>query len=217
MTPNDIIADARRIAQDNGLLRTSNTYSAAALLSFTNQILRQTAVIRPDLFTLMTDIPTTPNVVEQSMPADSIRLVNIFAVKDGNAVLEVSREAMDQSTPLWRSEAAGLPVNYMRHIRNPNRYFLYPKPSAGVVLTGEYAQSPPIYTAGQTIALLPDAFQPAMVAGVVMLIAGIENPTTDAARFRQFQETYSQTLGVNLQSRTVTDTKASGLDSKQVI
>ena len=50
-----------------------------------------------------------------------------------------------------------------------------------------------------------------------MLIAGIENPTTDAARFRQFQETYSQTLGVNIQSRTVTDTKASGLDSKQVI
>jgi hypothetical protein len=217
MTPNDIIADARRIAQDNGLLRTSNTYSAAALLSFTNQILRQTAVIRPDLFTLMTDIPTTPNVVEQSMPADSIRLVNIFAVKDGNAVLEVSREAMDQSTPLWRSEAAGVPVNYMRHIRNPNRYFLYPKPSAGVVLTGEYAQSPPIYTAGQTIALLPDSFQPAMVAGVVMLIAGVENPTTNAARFRQFQEAYSQTLGVNLQSRTVTDTKSSGLDSKEVI
>ncbi len=217
MTPNDIIVDVRRIAQDNGLLRTSNTYSAAALLAFTNQILRQTAILRPDLFTLMTDISTTPNVVEQSMPSDSIRLVNIFAVKNGNAVLEVSREAMDQSTPSWRTEAAGSPVNYMRHIRNPNRYFLYPKPASGVVLTGEYAQSPPTYTLSQTIALLPDAFQPAMVAGVLMLVSGIENPTTDSARFKQFQEVYSQTLGVNLQSRTVTDTKASGLDPKQVI
>lgn len=217
MTPNDIIVDVRRIAQDNGLLRTSNTYSAAALLAFTNQILRQTAILRPDLFTLMTDISTTPNVVEQSMPSDSIRLVNIFAVKDSNAVLEVSREAMDQSTPSWRTEAAGSPVNYMRHVRNPNRYFLYPKPTSGVVLTGEYAQSPPTYTLSQTIALLPDAFQPAMVAGVLMLVSGIENPTTDSARFKQFQEVYSQTLGVNLQSRTVTDTKASGLDPKQVI
>jgi hypothetical protein len=217
MTPNDIIVDVRRIAQDNGLLRTSDTYSAAALLAFTNQILRQTAILRPDLFTLMTDISTTPNVVEQSMPSDSIRLVNIFAVKNGNAVLEVSREAMDQSTPSWRTEAAGSPVNYMRHIRNPNRYFLYPKPTSGVVLTGEYAQSPPTYTLSQTIALLPDAFQPAMVAGVLMLVSGIENPTTDSARFKQFQEVYSQTLGVNLQSRTVTDTKASGLDPKQVI
>jgi hypothetical protein len=217
MTPNDIIVDVRRIAQDNGLLRTSDTYSAAALLAFTNQILRQTAILRPDLFTLMTDISTTPNVVEQSMPSDSIRLVNIFAVKNGNAVLEVSREAMDQSTPSWRTEAAGSPVNYMRHVRNPNRYFLYPKPTSGVVLTGEYAQSPPTYTLSQTIALLPDAFQPAMVAGVLMLVSGIENPTTDSARFKQFQEVYSQTLGVNLQSRTVTDTKASGLDPKQVI
>jgi hypothetical protein len=217
MIPNDIINDAKRIAQDNGLLRTPDIYSAATLLSFVNQVLRQTALLRPDLFTLMTDIATVPNVVEQSMPTDSIRLVNIFAVKNGSAILEVSRETMDQSYPQWRSDPAGLPVNYMRHVRNPNRYFLYPKPSAGVVLTGEYAQSPPVYTAGQTVALLPDAFQPAMVAGVVMLIAGIENSTTNAPRFQQFQETYSQTLGVNLQLRTVTDTKASGLDERQVI
>lgn len=217
MTPNDIIADARRLAQDNGLLRTPDTYSAATLLSFVNQVLRQTALLRPDLFTLMTDISTTAGVVEQSMPADSIRLVNIFAVKDGNAITEVSREAMDQSYPQWRSDAAGLPVNYMRHVRNPNKYFLYPKPSAGVVLSGEYAQSPPVYTASQTIALLPDSFQPSIVAGVVMMVAGVENPTLDPNRFRQFQEMYTQALGGNLQARVITDTKPSGLDAKQVI
>lgn len=217
MTPNDIIADARRMAQDNGLLRTPDTYSAATLLSFVNQALRQTAVLRPDLFTLMTDISTTANVVEQSMPTDSIRLVNIFAIKDGSAITEVSREAMDQSYPQWRSDAAGSPVNYMRHVRNPNKYFLYPKPLSGVVLTGEYAQSPPVYTAAQTITLLPDSFQPAIVAGVLMLVAGVENPTTDLNRFKQFQEMYAQTLGANLQSRVVTDTKSSGLDQKQVI
>jgi len=217
MTPSDIIADVRRLAQDNGLLRTANTYSAAALLAFTNQILKQTAILRPDLFTLMADISTTANVVEQSMPTDSIRLVNIFGVKDGGAITEVSREALDQSYPTWRTETAGTPVNYMRHVRNPNRYFLYPRPTAGIVLSGEYAQSPSVYTLNQTIALLPDAFQPAMVAGVLMLISGVENPTTDAARFKQFQEVYSQTLGVSLQSRVVTDTKASGLDPKQVI
>lgn len=217
MTPNDIIADTRRLAQDNGLLRAPDTYSAAALLSFVNQVLRQTALLRPDLFTLMTDISTTAGAVEQSMPADSIRLVNIFAVKDGNAITEVSREAMDQSYPQWRADAAGLPVNYMRHIRNPNKYFLYPKPSAGVVLSGEYAQSPPVYTASQSIALLPDSFQPAIVAGVVMLVAGVENPTIDPNRFRQFQDMYTQVLGANLQSRVVTDTKPSGLDEKQVI
>jgi len=217
MTPNDIIVDVRRLAQDSGLLRTPDTYSAATLLGYVSQTLRQTAVLRPDLFTLIDDIPTTEGVSEQSMPADSARLVNIFAVKDGNAVTEVSREAMDRSYPQWRSDPAGLPVNFMRHIRNPNRYFLYPRPQADVVLVGEYVQSPPAYTLNQSIALLPDSFQPVMVAGVLMLVAGTENPTENQGRFKQYQEYFVQSLGANLQSRTVTDTKDSGLDPRQVI
>ena len=217
MTPSQVIADVRRVIQDGQLLRTTNEYIDSTLLSFVNQVLRQTALLRPDLFTLMTDISTTAGVVDQSMPADSIRLVNIFAVKDGNAITEVSREAMDQSYPQWRSDAAGLPVNYMRHVRNPNKYFLYPKPSSGVVLSGEYAQTPPVYTASQTIALLPDSFQPVIVAGVVMMVSGIESATADPNRFKQFQEMYAQALGGNLQARVITDTKPSGLDAKQVI
>ena len=217
MTPNDIIIDARRLAQDNGLLRAPDTYTAATLLSFVNQVLRQTAILRPDLFTRMVELSTTPNVVEQTLPADSLRLVNIFAVKDGTAITEVSREMMDQSYPQWRLDPAGTPVNYMRHIRNPNQYFLYPKPATGIVLEGEYVQVPPTYTLDQQIALLPDAFQPVVVAGVLMLISGVENNTQSTQRFSQFQEMYAQTLGANLQARVTTDTKSSGLDPKQVI
>ena len=217
MTPNDIISDVRRLAQDNGLLRTPDTYTAATLLAFVNQAIRQISVLRPDLFVLMGDIPTTPNVVEQSMPSDSIRLMNIFAVKNSNAVLEVSREAMDQSYPEWRTVAAGTPVNYMRHVQNPNKFFLYPKPSSGIILTGEYAQSPPAYTLSQTIALLPDAFQPTVVMGVMSLISSVENTNADPNRFKQFQDTFAQTLNVNLQARILTDTKEGGLPPEQVI
>lgn len=217
MTPNDVIIDARRLAQDSGLLRAPDTYTAATLLGFVNQVLRQTAVLRPDLFTVITDIPTTPDVVEQTLPVDSMRLVNILAVKEGNAVTEVSREMMDQSYPQWRLDPSGVPVNYMRHVRNPNQYFLYPRPSSGVILIGEYVASPPAYTLNQRIALLPDAFQPVIVSGVVMLISGVENNTQNGQRFSQFQEMYAQALGANLQARVTTDTKSSGLDPKQVI
>lgn len=217
MTPNDIIVDARRLAQDSGLLRTPDTYAGNALLGFVNQILKQTALLRPDLFTLLGDILPTPNVVEQVLPSDSARLVNIFAIKNGAAITEVSREVMDQTYPQWRQDPPGTPVNFMRHVRNPNRYFLYPRPVEGTVLTGEYVQSPRTYGLTETIALLPDAFQPVMVAGVVMLIAGVEDNTQNSARFTQYQEMYAQTLGANFQSRAATDTKPSGLDPKQVI
>lgn len=217
MTPNDIIVDVRRLAQDNGLLRTPDSYSAATLLSYVNQTIRQAAILRPDIFTLLTDISTTPNAPEQTLPADSVRLVEIYAVRDGNAITEVSRETMDQGYPQWRTEAAGTPVNYMRHVRNPNKYFLYPRPTSGIVLVGEYVQAPPVHTLSQPIALLSDAFQPIMVSGVLMLIAGTENGTGNADRYRQFQTAFTEGLGVNLQSRAATDTEAGGLDPRQVI
>lgn len=217
MTPNDIIDDARRLAQDNGLFRTPDTYSAATMLRLTNQVLRQTAVLRPDLFVLLGDIPTTPEVAEQSAPADSLRLVSIRSIKDGPAITEVSYDTMDRSYPQWRLDPAGTPVNFMRNVRNPNGYFLYPRPAAGTVLTGEYVQSPPEYTGDQQIALLPDAFQPVMVAGVIMLIAAIENPSLDPARYKQFADMYSQSLRANMEGRVLTDTPAAGLEPKQVI
>lgn len=217
MTPNDIILDVRRLAQDNGLLRTPDSYSADLLLSFVNQVLRKTALLRPDLFALMGDIPTTPNVVEQSMPSDSVRLMNIFGVSGKGSVLEVSRETMDQSYPQWRYDPSGTPVNFMRHPQNPNKYFLYPRPIAGVELAAEYSQAPPTYTLSQTILLLSDAYQPVIVSGVLMLISGIENVTVSPERYKQFQEAYERALDVNFKSRVVTDTKEAGFDPKQVI
>lgn len=217
MTPNDVIVEARHLAQDNGLLRSPDTYTAATFLGFVNQILRKTALLRPDLFAFVDDIATTPNVVEQSMPADSMRLMNIFAVKGGGGIVEVDRQTMDRSYPQWRTDAAGTPVNYMRHVQNPNKYFLYPRPTSGIELVAEYVQTPPTYTLNQTINLLPDSFQPAIVSGVVMLVAGIENATSNPDRYKQFEDSFKQALDVSFQSRVVTDLKSSGLDPKQVI
>jgi hypothetical protein len=88
------------------------------------------------------EIPTTPNTVVQSLPANAMRLSEIFSVKDGDAVTEADREVFDQTYPGWVTEAAGIPKNFIRHVRNPTRYFLYPRPQAGVVLIGEYAPHP---------------------------------------------------------------------------
>jgi hypothetical protein len=214
VTPADIIVDVRRMAQDNGLLRSPDSYIQSTLLGYTNQTLKHIATLRPDLFTLMGDIPTQPNVVEQVMPADSIRLTNIFAIKDGPAVLEVSRQMMDYSYPQWRSEPAGLPVNYMRHPQNPNRYFLYPKPQPGVVLMGEYVQAPPAYAEDEQIALLPDSFLPTVVSGVLMLIAGTENPTRNTERYTQFEKAFIAALETNMRSRTLTDKADAGISGR---
>ena len=139
MTPAEVITEVRRLVQDQLV---PYRYSDTVLLGYVNQSLQRMAILRPDLFTDIVDIATTAGAAVQSLPAEAIRLVDIFQVKNGNAITEVDRETMNRNYPGWMNEASGTPVNFMRHVKNPDRYFLYPRPAAGVVLVGEYAKSP---------------------------------------------------------------------------
>ena len=69
MILNDVITEARRILQDTV---SPQRYSDTVMLGFANQALKRIAVLRPDLFAIIADIPTTQDAVVQSMPADSI-------------------------------------------------------------------------------------------------------------------------------------------------
>lgn len=214
MTPADIIAEARVLVQDT---RTPYRYSDTLMLGWVNQTLKRMAVLRPDLFSFIGDIPTTANTVLQSCPSDSLRLVEIFQIKNGDAVTEVNRDILDQMHPNWVNEAAGTPVNFMRHVRSPNKFFLYPRPTAGITLIGEYAQVPPAYTINQTITSLPDAYLPVAVDGVVFLAESVDNEHVNSGRAKLFQDSFNQTLATGLQVRTITDTEEGGMDPKQVI
>ena len=214
MTPQDVITEVRRLVQDES---SPYRYSDATLLGHVNQTLKRILILRPDLFSYIGDIPTTANTVLQSCPADSSRLVEIFQVKNGNAITEVSRDMLDQSAPGWVAETAGTPVNYVRHVRNPNKFFLYPSPVAGTILVGEYVKTPPNYTISQTIDILPDSYFPVVVDGTVYLVESTDNEHVNSGRAKLFYDSFTQNLGVSLQSRQITDTEEGGLDPKQVV
>lgn len=192
-------------------------YSDTLMLGWVNQTLKRMAVLRPDLFSFIGDIPTTADTVLQSCPSDSLRLVEIFQIKNGDAVTEVNRDVLDQMYPNWVNEAAGTPVNFMRHVRSPNKFFLYPRPTTDIVLVGEYAQVPPTYTINQTIASLPDAYLPVAVDGVVFLAESVDNEHVNSGRAKLFQDSFNQTLAAGLQVRNITDTEEGGMDPRQVI
>ena len=205
MTPNEVITEVRRLTSDT---RTPNRLSDSILLGFVNQTLKRMAVLRPDLFTTVGEVSTTPNNVLQTLPAGATRLVEVFHVKNGSAVDEVSREMLDRSAPTWTSDPAGVPVNYVRHPRNPYRYFLYPRPQAGIILIAEYAQTPSSYTGDQSIAVLPDAYFPVIVDGTVFLAQSIDDEHVNSGRAKLFQDSFTQALSVGLQSRGVTDAES---------
>jgi hypothetical protein len=213
MTPAEVIAEVRNVVQDT---RTPYRYSDTLLLGFLNTTLKRMAILRPDLFTVIGDIPVTANTVVQSCPAGAVRLVEIFQVKNGDVLTEVSREILDQTYPEWRTESPGTPVNYMRHVRNPTQFFLVPRPVASVTLVGEYVTSPDTYTVNETIDL-PNAYFPVLVDGTIFMAESVDNEHVNSNRAKLFQDSFVQLLSVGLQSRSMTDTEEGGLDPQQVI
>lgn len=213
MTPNEVITEVRRLVQDT---KTPYRYSDPVMLGFVNQTIKRMVLLRPDLFTTVGDIPLAALTVLQDCPAGAVRLVEIFQVKGGDAVTEVSRTTLDQSYPGWVSEPPDRPVNFMRHVRNPTKFFVYPRPVANTVLVGEYVMPPDDYTIDEEIDL-PDAYFSTLVDGSVFLAESVDNEHVNSGRAKLFQDSFVQSLGVSLQSRSITDFDAGGLDPKEVI
>lgn len=214
MILNTVITEVRRLLQD---INSPQRYSDVVLLGFANQALKRIAVLRPDLFAYIGSIPTTAGSVIQSMPTDSIRVMEIFSVQNGDGVTEVNREALDQTYPTWMNDAAGPCVNWMRHVRNANKFFIYPKAPAGQVLIGEYAQTPPDYDGTTTVALLSDAYFPVVVDATVFLAESVDNEHVNSQRAALFQQSFTQALGVSAQGRVITDTEQAGLKPTEVV
>jgi len=212
MTPNEVITEVRQIIQDT---QSPYRYADSMLLGFINQTIKRMVMLRPDLFITVADIAITANVVEQILPSTAVRLVDIFRIKNGIAIEEVDRDAFNRAYPQWATDPAGVPTKYMRHARNPRAYFLYPRPVAGTVLVGEYVVTPPNYTISDQIAVLPDAYFTALVDGTVYLAESIDNEHVNSNRAKMYQDSFIQTLGASLQSRTITDMETSGISPQQ--
>ncbi len=213
MILNDIIAAARELLQDTLV---PYRYSDAFLLDKANQALRRIALFRPDLFAYVGTFLCTAGEVLQSAPADSFRVIEVFSIVGGGGVVEADRVVLDQTVPGWVSETAGPAVNWMRHVRNPNKFFIYPPAPAAQTLNIEYAQSPPTYDGTTAVTLLSDAYTPIVIDGVVWLTESIDNENVNNGRAKMFQTSFTQSLGVTAAARPVTDTETAGQDPNKV-
>lgn len=208
----DIVTEARTMLQDTHV--SLQRFSDDMLLHFANQSLKRMAVLRPDLFSYFGNVPCTAGQVLQQLPADASRLMEIFSVVGGGSVRETNRETMDDVYPQWVSDTAGPAVNWMRHPRSATRFFIYPKAPADQQLLVEYSQTPPDYDAATPVELLPDAYYPVVLDGVIFLAESIDNEHVNSGRAELFQKSFSEALAANMQSRELTDKEQAALDNK---
>lgn len=205
MTPQSVISEVRGVIKDDD--STSYRNSDASLVLAVNRALKRVALLRPDLFTSIGTITLVAGV-NQTVP-DYGRIVEVYAVQGGNAITEANRETMDQLTPTWRTETADDPVNWMRHSRNPSKFFVYPPAVGGEVVECEYTITPPTVALNDTIALA-DLYHPVVVDITAAEVEWADDENVLNQRAETFYKRAIQALGVDMQGHNITDAEAGG-------
>lgn len=214
MSPQDVIDEVRVLINDT---RATYRYSDDVLLAFVNQAMRRTAVLRPDLFSTFGTVTCVSGTVLQTAPTGSFRLMEVLRIQGGNAVVESNRETMDQNVPTWPNDTAGAAQIWMRHPRDPNKFFIYPKaPVAAQVLEVEYAVSPTDTVLAGTLAL-PDVYLPVIVDCTVFLAQSLDDEYVSSGRAKLFYDAFAQALGIGNQAKVITDTESGGLPEEATL
>ena len=171
--------------------------------------------MRPDLFAKLGTVTLIAGR-EQTAPADSIRIIDIYGSSLNN-VAEINQDSLDLMFPVWEQTGPAPVQNWMRNVRNPNGFSVYPVSAAGQQVLMEYSQAPPTYDLVTPIALIPNAYYVCILDASVWLVESIDNEHVSSGRAKMFQESFIQGLGLTAQNKAVTDNYSGGSDPKTVI
>jgi len=212
-TIQDVVTEVRAAIQDS---TPTYRYDDAFIVRVVNHSLKRVALTRPDLFAVISAFSCVSGSV-QTCPADSIRIIDVIAGSDGSSVNEISQETLDLAQQTWQGGVTGPVTDWMRHVRNPNQFLVYPPSAAAQQITIEYAQGPSTLAIGATVPVLSDAYFPVLVDCAVWWMESLDNESVAAQRAQMFQQSWTQLLGSTVQNRIATDTPSAGMPPNQVI
>ena len=212
-TIGDVLGDLRLAVQDTD--PTIYRYPDTHLIRIINQALQRICLMRPDLFAKLSTYALVAGR-EQFAPPDSIRIIDVYGSALNN-IPEINQDSLDLMFPFWEQAGSGTAQNWMRNVRNPNGFSIYPVSVAGQLITMEYSQSPPAYDAVTPVALIPNAYFVAVLDASIWLAESIDNEHVSSGRAKMFQDSFVQLLGLTAQNKPVTDDYSGGADPKTVV
>lgn len=215
VTLQDCITESRGILQDTDA--TAYRVSDADMVIYGNGALFTIALHRPDLFSTYGEITLTASETLQSAPAASLRLMEIIRVKAGRVVKECDHDDLDSYDVNWHTVTASASTkNWVRHPRDPNKFYVSPPPTAGVILIGQWAVSPTIIAAGAAIPI-PDAYKPIIAEYIVWRAESRDDEYVSSPRAAMFLEVWKSNLGVSARTKATADSDVGNRDMQKAM
>jgi hypothetical protein len=212
-TPQDVITEVRASIQDNVI---PYRYSDTEVLRAVNHSLKRIALMRPDLFATTESFVCVAGAL-QTLPPECIRLIDVLKADSGASVNEVNRESLDLLYSSWQAGLTTTATDWMRNVRSPSQFFVYPPSPAGQGLLIQYSKSPVNYSLSAPIEILPDAYFPVVVDCVTWWMESFDAESVANKRAEMFAQSFRELLGFTAQVKPVTDTPEGGLTPQQVV
>lgn len=204
-TAGDAIVDVRDALQDTDVdLR---RHDDATLLGYLSDGLPEICVRRPDLFSTLATVPVAAGAF-QAAPVDSVRLIDVIRVIGAGVLVECEKDAVDADNPEWM-DAPGTPLNWMRYVKDPNRFLLAPAPVGTESIQILYAKTPVRVSAAADVVPLPDAYRPALASYAVFRAETKNDQSVLDGRAKLMWDVFLSSLASSVQSKETTD----GLDN----
>lgn len=212
-TVQTIVDEVRRAVQDTSAL--TPRYSDIHITGIVNQVLKRIALLRPDLYAVVTTYTCTLGAI-QTTPTDCFRLVDVLGIVGGANVNEINRETLDLLLNNWQVSTTLAATDWMRHVRNPSIFFLYPPSPVGQQLILEYCKSPATSLITDVVPTIADVYFPCVVDGAVWLLESVDNEHVNSGRAKMMQDSFMQMLGMTVQTKPITDNESGGQNPKVV-
>ncbi|MBY0439318.1 MAG: hypothetical protein K2W80_14110 [Burkholderiales bacterium] len=197
----DVLADVRDALQDTDVdLR---RHADSTILGYLSDGLVETCVRRPDLFSTLAVIPAAAGAF-QSAPVDSVRVIDVIKLVGGNVLIECEKDAVDADNPGWMDEP-GTPLNWMRYVKDPNRFLLAPPPVGTESIQIMYARTPVRVAALSDVVPLPAAYRPALLAYAVFRAETKNDQSVLDGRAKLMWDVFLASLVASVQSKETTD------------
>lgn len=147
----------------------------AKCLVYLNDGLYTLCQYRADMFIITGDIPCTAGQVEQIVPAGSVALIDVMAIKGGGAIDRTDIDSLRSYRASWRTDPAAPAQNWAFAPEDPEKqtgrtFIIYPQAPANQILTGQWIQTPtpcPIGQIGTAMLPVPDTYVVALEAYII--------------------------------------------------
>jgi hypothetical protein len=182
-------------------------YPDPELLAYALDGLRETCVLRPDLFTV-TGAITCVAGVEQTIVPNGWFVIDVYGVQNGGAITYADFDTFRAYRAGWRTDPAGPAVHWMRFpadaSKQPNnRFYVYPKSLAGQLLDASWTElNTTALTINSTIPL-NEQYEPALESYVIFRAESKDDEFVVTPRAALFRAAFETSLGTGAASEMV--------------